>query len=99
MKPPCLSNKLVKCDAFIIDQGQGVAPQILLTNTGNFMNAALFKADGDRWIFDGRLSPLANCRGIHDIIKGATLKLVPSEGRDLEINGIRIPIYPDETCE
>jgi hypothetical protein len=91
--------ELVKCDAFIIDQGQGVAPQILLTNTGNFMNAALFKADGDRWIFDGRLSPLANCRGIHDIIKGATLKLVPSEGRDLEINGIRIPIYPDETCE
>lgn len=95
--PSCLYNSTnTQCEAFVID-GTGGIENIVLMDSRSYGNAVVFSATENGWKKEGSLLPSRlNCKGVRETLRAGSPKIVPSDQKDLEVNGLRIPLRPDD---
>ena len=99
--PRCMKEAGQGCDAYLFDVNGDARPEILLVAGAPRNESAVFEegADGG-WVGIGQLAPnVTHCAPLLEKLRAGRFQLVAPRVQDLEVDGQRIHILPDQAAE
>jgi len=91
-RPPCLSNKTARCDAFLVDLDGDGREEVVLSDAAR---AVVFKIDDTGvWRTVGQLSTNLTCASVRDAMHAGQVTTQPSSWKELNIAGRTFRIVP-----
>ena len=92
--PACLKRAGQQCDAYLLDfDGDGKDEVLLISNDPRAVSVLLAEKDGGGWYARGQVpANILRCKALRDKLQAGQFALVPPQVRELEVDGLRVPM-------
>lgn len=92
--PACLKRAGQQCDAYLLDfDGDGKDEVLLISNDPRAVSVLLAEKEGGGWYARGQVpANVLRCKPLRDKLQAGQFQLVPPAVRELEVDGLRVPM-------